>query len=158
MKNFLYPLLMLLVLTGHAQTEASSQYDKIGSFNQGVAFVWKGGKMGLISQQGMKEIIKPEYDRISNFGRDAIAYTTKNGLVGLIDMQGHVIVGNIYGSISPFHGFYAITRKNGLAGMINKKGKVVVENKYEKIDIDRHGMVRAVINGKEVILEVKDES
>jgi hypothetical protein len=56
-----------------------------------------------------------------------------DGLVGLINMQGKVIVPNIYGSISAFNGSFAITRKNGLAGMINKQGKVLIENKYEDI-------------------------
>lgn len=118
--------------------------------------MWKLGKCGLVSQDG-KEIIKPQFEKISRFGRDGIAYTTKKGLIGLITMTGKVIVENIYGSISPFNGFYAITRKNGLAGMINKQGKVLIENQYESIRVEKGGIIRAVIGGKEVILNLKDE-
>ena len=136
--------------------EVTKQYDKIEKFNQGVAVAWENGKCGLVTQDG-KEILKPQFDHIGRFGRDGIAYTTKKGLKGLIDMTGRIIVDNIYGDISGFNGPWAITRKNGLAGMINKKGKVLVENKYETIRVEKGGLIRAVISGKEVILNLKDE-
>jgi len=154
MKNIASLILTLLSLTNYAQ-EVSGQYDKIGRFNQGVAIAWKNGHCGLITQDG-KEIIKPEYDKISGFGKDGIAYSTKKGLMGLINVQGKVIVQNIYGHIGPFNGFFAITRKNGLAGMINKQGKVLIENKYEDIKVGRNGVIRAIKDGKEVILDLKD--
>jgi len=155
MKNLLSLILILLTASLFAQ-EVTNQYDKIDKFDQGVAIMWKLGKCGLVSQDG-KEIIKPQFEKISRFGRDGIAYTTKKGLIGLITMTGKVIVENIYGSISPFNGFYAITRKNGLAGMINKQGKVLIENQYESIRVEKGGIIRAVIGGKEVILNLKDE-
>ncbi|MFN8314979.1 MAG: WG repeat-containing protein [Chitinophagales bacterium] len=154
MKYILSLCTAFFFLSATAQ-EVSGQYDKIGRFNQGVAIVWKSGHCGLITQGG-KEIVKPAYDKISGFGKDGIAYTWKEGLVGLITMQGKVIVPNIYGSISAFNGSFAITRKNGLAGMINKQGKVLIENKYEDIRIERNGVIRAVKEGKEVILDLKD--
>ncbi|HLP22082.1 MAG TPA: WG repeat-containing protein [Chitinophagales bacterium] len=155
MKKIFGLLLIALSFSAIAQ-EVTQQYDKIEKFNQGVAIAWKNGKCGLITQDG-KEVIKPQYDRISGFGRDGIAYTTKKGLIGLINMTGKVIVDNIYGDIGRFNGPWAITRKNGLAGMINKQGKVLIENKYETIHVEKGGIIRAVIDGKEVILNLKDE-
>ena len=155
MKKLLSALLICLAVSLSAQ-EVTGQYDKIEKFNQGVAIAWHNGKCGLITQDG-KEIIKPQYDNIGRFVRDGIAYTTKKGLKGMINMTGKVIVDNIYGDIGAFHGPWAITRKNGLAGMINKNGKLLIENKYEVINVDRGGIIRAVISGKEVILNLKDE-
>lgn len=155
MKNVFVILLSIITLSVFAQ-KTSAQYDKIGKFNQGVALVWKNGKVGLITQDG-KELIKPQYEAISGFGRDGIAYTTKNGLKGLINMTGKVIVDNIYGDIGSFHGFWAITRKNGLAGMINKQGKVLIPNEYETIKVEKGGIVRAIKSGKEVILNLEDK-
>ncbi|MFN8323937.1 MAG: WG repeat-containing protein [Chitinophagales bacterium] len=155
MKHLMGILFLAFSLAASAQ-QVTKEYDKIEKFDQGVAVAWKLGKCGLISQDG-KEIIKPQFDNIGHFGRDGIAYTTKNGLFGLITMTGKVIVDNIYGSISRFNGFYAITRKNGLAGMINKQGKVLIENKYEEIRVEKGGLIRAKIGGKEVILNLKDE-
>jgi hypothetical protein len=155
MKKLFSMILVALSVSVFAQ-EVTQRYDKIEKFDQGVAVVWKLGKCGLM-EQGGKEIIKPQFDNIGHFGRDGIAYTTKAGLKGLITMTGKVIVDNIYGDIGRFNGFYAITRKNALAGMINKQGKVLIENKYETIRVERGGIIRAVIGGKEVILNLKDE-
>ncbi len=154
MKNLFILFLTTISVSLFAQ-EVTNQYDKIDKFDQGVARCWKVGKVGLVSQDG-KEIVKPTYDDIGRFGRDGIAYTTKKGLKGLISMTGKVIVDNIYGDIGKFNGSWAITRKNGLAGMINKQGKVLIENKYETIRVEKGGIIRAVIEGKEVILNLTE--
>ena len=147
-------MLTLFTLQGFAQ-EVSKQYDRIGKFNRGIALVWKNGKIGLIKQSG-KEIVSPEYDKIGTFGNDALAYTTKDGKAGVINMEGKVIVANRYESIGGFKGAYAITKKDGLYGMINKQGKVVIENKYEKIKVGRYGDIRAVKEGQEILIDIKD--
>ena len=154
MKKIIFGLLTLFTLQGFSQ-EVSKEYDKIGRFNDGIAFVWKNGKVGLIKQNG-KEIASPEYDKIGNFGNDGLAYTTKDGKIGVINKEGKVIVENIYESIAPFKGSYAITKKGGLYGMINRSGKVVIENKYEKIKVGRYGEIRAVKEGSEIMLDIKD--
>ncbi|MBK6381395.1 MAG: WG repeat-containing protein [Chitinophagaceae bacterium] len=71
-------------------------------------------------------------------------------------MEGKVIVPNIYESIGGFKGSFAITRKNGLAGMINKQGKVLIENKYEKITIGKNNAIKAVKDGQEMMLDIKN--
>lgn len=154
MKKMILLLLTVFTMQGFAQ-EVSKGYDRIGNFNRGVALVWKNGKIGLIKQSG-KEIAKPEYDKISSFGGDAIAVTTKDGKIGLINMEGKVIAQNVYESIAPFRGAYALTKKDGLYGIINKQGKVVIDNKYEKLKLGKYGDVRAVKDGQEVMLDIKD--
>lgn len=155
MKKLAFILFTTFIIQGFSQ-EVTKQYDKIGKFKKGTAIVWKSGHCGLINQSG-KEIIKPQFDKISLFGNDAIAYTVKDGKVGLINLDGKIIVQNIYDEIGQFNGVYAITRKSGLAGVINKQGKILVENKYEKIKIGKHGDIRAVKNGTEVLLDLKDK-
>ncbi|MBK8521066.1 MAG: WG repeat-containing protein [Ferruginibacter sp.] len=154
MKKIIIIFLTLFAFQGFAQ-EVSSQYDKIGKFNKGLAIVWKNGHCGILSQDG-REIVKPTYDKISSFGNDALAYTTRDGKMGLLNMEGRIIAPNIYESISGFKGSFAITRKNGLAGMINKQGKVLIENKYEKITIGKNNAIRAVKDGQEMMLDVKN--
>ena len=155
MKKIFLLLLSVLVFQVFSQ-EVTQEYDKIGKFKKGIAYVWKNGHCGVINQSG-KEIIKPTYDKISSFGNDALAYTTKDGKMGLITMEGKVIVANVYDDITSFKGFYAITRKSGLAGIINKHGKVLVDNKYETIKIGKNGEIRAVKDGKEMVLDLKDK-
>jgi len=156
MKKLFSALFILLFSHAIFAQEVSKSYDKIERFDQGVARVWIGGHCGLISQATKKEIIPVIYDKIGSFGHDALAITSKDGMKGLITIEGKVIVGNIYTSIGDFHGPYAITRKNGLAGMINKQGKVLIENKYEEIRVEGNGIIRGKKDGKEVLLTVKD--
>jgi hypothetical protein len=155
MKKFIIIALVVISFQGFTQ-EVTQQYDKIGKFKKGLAIVWKNGHCGVITQSG-KEVIKPTYDKIGTFGNDALAYTTKDGKTGLVTMEGKVIAQNIYDEIGSFKGFHAITRKNGLAGIINKHGKILIENKYESIKIGKNGEIRAVKEGKEMLLDLKDK-
>src|ERR1700741_3088108 len=142
MKNLF--LIVFIALTqfafSQASTEVSNNYDKIGKFVNGTAFVYKGGMVGLIDKDG-KEIIKPEYEKISAFGEDGIAYTHKRGKVGMINKQGTVIVENIYDHIGHFSMGKAVVRKDGLCGVINKTGKVIVDIKYDKLSMD-NGVIK----------------
>lgn len=154
MKKLIFLLLTACTLQGFCQ-EISKEYDRIGKFDKGVAFVWKNKLVGMIKPNG-KEIVKPEYEKIGSFGSDNLAFTTKDGKIGIISIEGKVIVQNIYESIAQFKGSLAITKKDGLYGIINKKGKVLVENKYQKLKLGKYGDVRAVKDGQEVLLDIKD--
>lgn len=154
MKKLILLLLTIISLQAFSQ-EVSKEYDRIGRFDKGVAFVWKNKLVGMIRANG-KEIVKPQYEKIGSFGSDNLAFTTKDGKIGIINMDGKVVVQNIYESIAQFKGSYAITKKDGLYGIINKKGKVVVENKYQKLKLGKYGDVRATKDGQEVLLDVKD--
>ncbi len=147
--------LLLIVLTtrfAFAQSaEISNKYDKIGKFSQGMAVVHKGGLSGVINMEG-KEIVKPEYDHISDFMKDGVAFTRKKDLVGIIDNTGKVIVDNQYDYISHFHGNNAVIRKGGLCGVVNKQGKVVVDMKYEKLKVENNGVIKAINPDKTEVL------
>lgn len=123
-------------------SEISGKYDKIGKFEKGVAIVRQKDKVGVINSEG-KEIIKPEYEKISAFGKDGIAYTHKKDLVGLINSEGKVIADNQYDYIGHFKGGNAIIKKNGLSGVINKEGKIIVDMKYDKLSCEEGGVIRA---------------
>ena len=155
MKKLIFLLLTVITLQGFAQ-EISKEYDRIGKFGRGgVALVWKNKLVGMINTSG-KELAKPEYEKIGSFGGDNLAFTTMYGKVGIINIEGKVIVKNEYESISQFNGSLAITKKDGLYGIINKKGKVLVKNEYQKLKVGKYGDVRAVKDGQEVLLDIKD--
>jgi hypothetical protein len=155
MKKIIFLLLTVFTLQASAQ-EISKEYDRIGSFNsRGVALVWKNKLVGMINKNG-KELAKPEYEKIGSFGSDNLAFTTMYGKIGIINLDGKVIVPNEYEHISQFNGQLAVTKKDGLLGVINKKGKVLVKNEYQKLKIDKYGGVRAVKDGQEVLLDIKN--
>ena len=134
-------------------TEISGNYDKIGKFDKGIAFVHKGGLVGAINSQG-NEVIKPEYERLSGFGKDGLSYSYKKGMVGLITKEGKVIVDNQYEYIGHFKDGYATIRKNNLTGIVDKTGKIVVDIKYDKLKCEAGGVFKATnADGTEVLVK-----
>lgn len=123
-------------------SEISGKYDKIGKFEKGVAIVRLKDKVGVINSEG-KEVIKPEYDKISAFGNDGIAYTRKKDQVGLINREGRIIADNLYDYIGHFKSGNAIIKKNGLSGVINREGRIIVDMKYDKLSCEEGGVIRA---------------
>ncbi len=153
MKKIIPALFVFIALNSVAQTEISGKYDHIGRFENGVAIVKLYGKFGAINSEG-KEIIKPEYDKISMFGADGIAVVHKIGLIGLINSQGKVIAEPVYEHIGMFHGGKAVVRKNFKEGVIDNNGKLLVEPKYEKLKLEENGLVRATQNGQQSLLKL----
>ncbi len=151
-------VLILVILTNlklaAKQTEISGKYDNIGKFYNGMAFVRLNGKVGAINSNG-KEVIKPEWDKLSGFGSDGIGFAHKDGLVGLITKDGKVLLKPVYERISNFKYGKATIYKNSLVGIVDISGKVLIEPKYQKIRIDKGGLIRATENGTEVLLKTK---
>jgi hypothetical protein len=155
MKKIVFILVCISTLNfAHAQsTEISSNYDKIGKFNRGVAIVYKGGLVGAINTSG-KEVIKPEYDKITAFGADGLAYCYKRDRVGLISRDGKLIIPNEYDYIGHFKDGYATIRKDKLTGIVDRNGNIVVEIKYDKLKIEQGGIFKAVNpDGSEVLVK-----
>ncbi len=146
-------LLSLIGLNSFAQqTEVSGKYDNIGKFYNGIAFVRLNGKVGAINGNG-KEVIKPEWDKLTGFGSDGIGFAHKDGLVGLINKDGKLLAKPVYDRISSFRYGRAIITKNNLVGIIDTQGKVLIEPKYQKLKIEKGGLIRATENGTEVLLK-----
>lgn len=155
MKKIIAIVFMGLAFSGISQTEISAKYDHIGKFYNGVAIVKLYGKFGAINSEG-KEIIKPEWDKISAFGNDGIAYVHKFGLVGLINTQGKIIAEPVYDHIGMFRGGRAVMKKNFKEGIIDLTGKVLVEPKYDNLHVDENGLVRAKQGGQESLLKIEN--
>jgi len=153
MKKIIAFLFVAFAVTTQGQTEMSAKYDYIGKFNNGIAFVRTNGLVGVINSEG-KEIIKPEWEKISGFGDDGVAYCYKATGVGLINREGVLLAQPIYERIGMFHLGRAIVLKNGHEGLIDKTGKQLLEPKYDKLKVEEGGIVRATENGKQQLLRV----
>lgn len=154
MKKLLFAALLALTVNANAQVEISAKYDHIGRFNNGFAVVELNGKRGVINSDG-KEIIKPEWDNLTGFGKDGIGFARKNGLVGLIKTDGTVILEPLYQRIGDFKNGRAIITKGVYKGVIDSTGKVLIEPKYERMNFEDNGIVRATVGGKEVLLKIE---
>ncbi len=147
---FLFAFASLVV--GAQQTVISAKYDNIGKFYNGIAIVRLNGKVGAINSDG-KEVIKPEWDKLSGFGSDGIAFAHKDGLVGLISKTGKVLLKPNYQRISNFKYGKATITKDNMIGLVDINGKILIEPKYQKLVIEKGGLIRATENGTEVLLK-----
>lgn len=154
MKKFFIYTFIALALNSVSQTEISARYDHIGSFRNGYAVVELNGKKGMINTQG-KETIKPEWDNLSGFGSDGVGFARKNYLVGLINREGVIIAEPVYSHISNFNNGRAVVTKDFMKGIIDISGKIIVEPKYQKLKVEEGGVIRATIDGKEVLLKAE---
>ncbi|NLD50761.1 MAG: WG repeat-containing protein [Clostridiaceae bacterium] len=98
-------------------------YSSVSSFKYGVAIVQLNGKMGVIDKCG-KYLIEPIYefiesDYIDGFFRAKI----ENGLYGLIDRNGKVILPFEYDWIGYFSEGMTVVRKNG-------KQSYIIDSRY----------------------------
>ena len=153
MKKISFVLCVLLGLNVSAQKEVSAQYDHIGHFFYGIAIVDLNGKKGAIDSLG-KEVIKPEWDNLTAFGKDGIGFCRKNGKVGLIKTDGTVLLEPKYERISGFSNGRAIISQGIFKGLIDFSGKIIIEPKYEHLKFEESGLVRARQGGKEVLLKI----
>lgn len=154
MKKIISFLVIVLALKMNAQTEMSARYDHIGTFHHGYAIVELNTKKGLIDSTG-KEVIKPEWDNLTGFGKDGIGYARKNLLVGLITREGKLLADPIYTRIGNFRNGRAVVTKDNLKGIIDISGKIIVEPKYQKLEVEEGGVIRATVDGKEVLLKTQ---
>ncbi len=153
MKKIIFSICVLLVFNISAQKQVSAQYDHIGHFYYGIAIVELNGKKGAIDSTG-KEVIKPEWDNLTGFGKDDIGFARKNGKVGLIKTDGTLLLEPKYERISGFHNGRAIISQGIFKGVIDFSGKIIIEPKYEYLKFEESGLVRARQGGKELLLKV----
>lgn len=93
------------------------QYDQIGSFFEGLAFVQSGKKYGCIDTSG-KLIIPTEYDSMPIFA-NKYAPVSKNRKWGLIDHSGAVRLPLEYDFVSSVENGYAVVRKDASWSIIS---------------------------------------
>jgi len=144
---------VLLALNVSAQKAVSASYDHIGHFFYGIAIVESNGKKGAIDSTG-KEVIKPEWDNLTGFGKDGIGYARKNGKVGLIKADGTVLLEPKYERIGGFKNGRAIISEGPFKGLVDFSGKMIIEPKYEHLKFEESGLVRAKQGGKVVLLKI----
>ena len=80
------------------ETTLSIEYDKIELWEDSTIRIYKENKIGLCSLDG-KEIVKVQFDYIDKFNKNNLAQVNKNGLWGIINSKGKILVPWIYEEI-----------------------------------------------------------
>jgi WG containing repeat len=95
----------------------------------------------LLDRKTFKQITKMPYETISPFDGNGLFRVEKNGLWGLIDIDGRDVVKCQYGDLRMgTEGYYPVRNaETGLYGFIDKKGKVQIPFEYEDVKYFRNG-------------------
>ncbi|QNK58046.1 WG repeat-containing protein [Paenibacillus sp. PAMC21692] len=107
-------------------------YDEVSPFEDGVAFVKKDGKWGLINITGTL-IVPPKYDYVGPFveGRAEVSVGEK---WGFINRNGLEVIPVQYDYVRNFNeDGISVVSKGNKVGVINLNGKIVVPIKYNDI-------------------------
>lgn len=109
---------------------------KLGQFEEGLAYAFKGDMVGFVNPSG-KWVIDAQYEKVLDF-KNGLAQVRKDGLWGVINTKGVVVIpiefkdlGEIKNGFCP--ALKQLNEKEAKWGIIDSKGKFVVEPKYVKL-------------------------
>lgn len=127
------------LFTSYQSVEALQNVDSVNAitYDTTALKVYNGEKYGLINFNGT-EILSLTYDSITPLSGVRNSFvTSKDGLYGLVDNSGNVIIDNLYTEISSltdkYEDGYVVRDQNGNYGLINYNKKQVLECKYSEI-------------------------
>lgn len=104
---------------------------KLGIFENGFAYAFKGDKVGFVNPSG-KWIVEPIYNKVHHFN-EGLARVRLGTLWGFVDTQGKVIIEPQFDDLADFKNGFAPAKKGEFWGIIDKSGKFVVEPQYLKV-------------------------
>ncbi|MGH1339676.1 MAG: WG repeat-containing protein [Aureispira sp.] len=124
------------------------EYDKVMPFNEeGVAIVKRAGQQGCLNRDGV-EVIECKYKWIYNHRPNEIKVQSKEGIFGLFDKKGAIIIPPIYRRIDSYIGEHCIVCKDTTivsaknihhrhitCGLLDRKGAVVIPLAYKMVGL-----------------------
>ena len=105
----------------------SWEFDDVGIFSEGFAWVRKDGKWGYINTKG-EQIVECKFDDVDYFN-EGFAAVRKDGKWGYINTKGEQIVECKFDDAYNFNEGFARVIKDGKWGYINTKGYPVIFDK-----------------------------
>lgn len=120
---------LYLTTTGEEITVAEAT--KLGDFNNGFAYAFKGELVGFVDPSG-KWIVDASYDKVHGF-ENGYARVRKNGLWGFVNTKGEVAITPDFQDIENFRNGFAPVMIGTKWGLIDTSGKMAFEPKYLKL-------------------------
>lgn len=104
---------------------------KLGNFENGFAYAFKGEKVGFVNSDG-KWVVEPIYTKVHHF-HDGLAQVRLGTVWGFVDAQGKEVIAPQFDDLGDFKNGFAPAKKGAVWGIIDKTGKFVVEPQYLKV-------------------------
>jgi hypothetical protein len=102
-----------------------SEYEMVGDFSEGLAWVMTDNKFGFINPTG-KIIIAPQFDFAYNFS-EGLAAVELNSKFGFIDKTGQIVITPQFDFAHNFAEGLAAVSMNNRMGFVDSSGQMVIE-------------------------------
>ncbi len=146
--RILLPLALLFCLpvpSAGALSDSMADYAYTGDFRGGLAAVCQDGKWGAVDRTGAVSvpltydsreelpILLPEPEPSPPLYSENLAVTHNyhTGLYGYTDINGHVVIGQLYDYAAPFHNGFARVMRDGLWGFVDTRGCEAIPLVYQ---------------------------
>ncbi len=135
----------------------SCQYDEIGLFRQGRAFVRIGDRCGMVDTLG-RIILPLEYEDRTPKGlkyvyRDGLALVEKEGRLGYVDLDGNLVVPLVLEEAYEFTEGLASAKKDGLWGYVDNHGELFIPFIFDIAAPFRWGRADVYFNGQRLTID-----
>ena len=134
------------------------KYDFANEMYKGVAIIKINGKYGLIDNKGNYKISPQLEDVYFDNLKIGIITFIKDGLVGLMDKNGKILVPSKYETIGKIENGFAPAKINGKYGLIDTKGSTIIPFRYNYLGGFTNGISSSFIeneNAKMGLLDIK---
>lgn len=125
------------------QQKLEEQYDSVGRFSEGFAYVKKGKKCGYVNIEG-NLISEIEFDNVDNFWQ-GLAQIKQKKVLGYIDATGKILYDNIGNAV--FEGRRYV-QKGKKYGYVDDKGKLVISLEWDDATEFNNGLGCVEKDGK----------
>ena len=114
------------------------EYDYLGSFHNGIAFIEVGNKCGAINDKN-EVVIPAKYDSLNHYD-NGLYKASILGKCGFINQNDEIVIPFEYDDVEPFSEGLAGVRIGDKWGYINEKNEMVIECQFDYAGLFRDGV------------------
>ena len=132
-------------------------YEWAGDFEDGIACIMQGGKMGAINTSG-KMVIMPLYDQLTSIGNGCVLYSESNKY-GLMSTNGTQLTSPLFRAVGQFlnNGLAPYCLSGSKYGYINRDGKEQIPSNYDLAQPFSEGYAWVMINDQYQLIDTKGQ-
>jgi hypothetical protein len=133
-----------------------TSYDSVSFRSANVLLAWREGKLGVLTSDG-RLALPFVYDGSEPAFSNGYLKVYKNGMEGIINDQGQLIVEPIYQYVSTAAKDFFVIKLNDKYGTIDLRGKQVIPADYSRELVFSDGLAAVELNGKYGYINPKGE-
>ena len=124
------------------------QFDAVGQFSYGLAYVCQDNKYGYIDKKG-QYVINPQFDLAGMFSSNGLASVKQGKRFGYINTKGEYVINPQTGCLDEFYNGFATIVLGNKYGTMNSNGEYVINPQFDVLyPYSKNGLARFKLNNK----------